>query len=177
MSDKLDIKASQIRCLILDLDGVLTDGFIYLDEKGQQSRRYHVHDGMGIKLLLNAGFEVALITGTAHKVISSRIKQLGIQHAYCSCVDKTPAFNSLLDKLGLAASEVAYIGDDIQDLAILKEVGLSIAVPNAVIEIKPYVDYVTQAPGGQGAVREIANWLLQVSNQTDSALAQYLSHA
>lgn len=173
MNTHLIEKARQIRCLICDLDGVLTDGYIYMNEKGEQSRRFHVHDGMGIKLLLHAGIEVALITTTQGEIISKRIEQLGIKYYFTGQKNKLKAYETLKSQLEISDLQCAYIGDDLPDLDILKQVNLSFTVKDGVPEIKGFVDAITQKPGGKGAVREVANLILHAQGRLDASLEHY----
>lgn len=144
-----------IKCLALDVDGVLTDGRTFYVEGTGWVRFYNIYDGHGIKLLHNAGIPVAFISGSDTLELRKRVELLKIQHAYLGSEHKLPAFEDLISKLGLQASEVAYVGDDVFDLPILERVGFAATVPHAIDEIKSKVHYVTQREGGQGAVREV----------------------
>lgn len=146
-----------VKLLILDVDGVLTDGTIALNSEGEWTRRFQVRDGVGIKSLMKKGYEVAVITGAKAKDVRERIKFLGIPHFYENIVDKSEVLPKLLDKLKLKAENCAYIGDDIFDIPILKEVAFSATVPNAIDEALETALYVTKRNGGAGAVREICD--------------------
>ena len=167
-------KAKKIKCLICDVDGVLTDGRIYLDNNGNELKGFNVQDGMGLKLLMAAGIEVAVITTSRNAVIDHRMQQLGIVHYSKGQVDKRQAFNELKQRFGFEYEEFAYIGDDLPDLAIIKQVGLGVAVANAISQIKEFASWVTQQPGGHGAVREVCDLILSAQNKQEEALSRYL---
>ena len=151
-----------IQLLILDVDGVLTDGKIYLAADGQEIKVFHTLDGNGIKMLLQAGIQVAIITGRDAPATATRVKQLGIQHYYAGVADKIKAFEDLLQKTQIAEKNCAYMGDDLPDLPVLRRVGLSAAPDNAHDSIKKEVALVTQRKGGEGAVRELCDRILSV---------------
>lgn len=176
MSDLLN-KAKKIKCLICDVDGVLTDGLLYLDNTGNEQKAFHVQDGMGLKLLMAANIQVAVITTSRNAVIDHRMKQLGIQHYFKGQVDKREAFKQLKSKLQLENDAFAYIGDDLPDLAIIQQVGLSVAVANAVKQVKQFAVMQTQQHGGRGAVREVCDLILDAQQLQEQALAQYLNTA
>jgi 3-deoxy-D-manno-octulosonate 8-phosphate phosphatase (KDO 8-P phosphatase) len=158
-----------IKCLILDVDGVLTNGVIWLTEQGMEFKAFHVHDGVGIKRLQNAGVTVAVISGRSSGSVTHRMAELQIQHVYQGCTDKLAVFYQLINKLGIKPTEVAYIGDDLPDLPVMQQVGLSIAVANACAEVKAAAHWRTEKRGGDGAVREACDRLL--AQLTAAALA------
>ncbi len=170
---KLSEIARNIKLLILDVDGVLTDGSIILDNDGNEFKVFNVRDGHGIKMLEKAGVKVAIITGRYSKVVERRAKELGIEEVYQRCHIKSVAFEYLIKKLGLKPEEVAYAGDDIVDIPIFKRVGLSIAVSDAVIEAKENAIMVTESRGGRGAVREICELLLKSKGLWDKIMGEY----
>lgn len=149
-----------IKCLILDVDGVLTDGTIWLTEEGKELKRFHIQDGLGIKRLQSAGITVAIISGRSSGGVTARMAELKVTHVYQGCSDKLIVFNKLINELGITPSEVAYIGDDLPDLPVMQVVGLSIAVANACPEVKACSHWVTEKNGGDGAVREACDRLL-----------------
>lgn len=167
-------KAKKIKCLICDVDGVLTDGSLYMDNHGNELKAFQVQDGVGLKLLMAADIAVAVITTSRHAIIDHRMKQLGIHHYFTGQVDKQNAFNTLKEKLQLSNEEFAYVGDDLPDRPIMQQVGLSFAVANAVKEIKEFADYETSNSGGRGAVREVTDIILAAQNKLEEALAKYL---
>ncbi len=152
--------ANQIKLLILDVDGVLTDGSITLDNKGNEYKSFHVRDGHGIKMLLGAGILVAFITGRESKVVERRARELGIKEVYQKCFNKVAAYCALTKKYSLSDKEVAYMGDDIVDVPVMKRVGMPVTVADAGKLVRKYSLFVTQNRGGRGAVREVADLIL-----------------
>ncbi len=175
MKKNIPHAAQQIKLLILDVDGVLTDGKIYVDPTQESLKAFHVQDGLGIKLLQKSGITVAIITGKESTMVAVRAKTLGIEHVYQNQPNKVAAFESLLEKLSLTPEQVAYVGDDIPDLYVMSKVGLSIAVANAQPIIAQYADLQTQLPGGHGAVREVANLLLNAQGKLASIHSHFLT--
>ncbi len=175
MNPSLIKKAQKIQCLISDVDGVLTDARIFIDNFGNELKGFNVQDGMGLKLLLAAGIEVAVITTSKNAVIDHRMQQLGIQHYYKGHINKEKAYLELQKKLNLPHDAFAYIGDDLPDLAIIQQVGLGVAVANALPLVKQSAAWHTKASGGHGAVRELCDWILLAQNKTEAALKAYLS--
>ena len=149
-----------MRLIAFDIDGVFTDGRFYLSDDGVESKAFNTQDGFGIRRLVDAGFEVAVISGRRSGAAAKRMAELGITHVVLGTDDKVAAFDELITSLGIDATECAYAGDDIPDLALLGKVGYSIAVANAVEEVRDFCDYTTMAPGGHGAVREICDLVL-----------------
>lgn len=168
-------KAKKIQCVICDVDGVLSDGLLHLDNHGNELKSFHVQDGMGLKLLMSAGITVAVITTARNAVVDHRMKQLGIVHYYKGQVDKREAYERLKETLNLQDEQCAYVGDDLPDLPLIRQVGLGVAVSNAVDLVKEYADWHTQRPGGRGGVREVCDLILQAQGKTDSALAAYFT--
>lgn len=164
---KLIERARRIRLLVLDVDGVMTDGSIILDDRGNEFKRFHVRDGHGIKMLGQAGIETAIITGRYSRVVERRAKELGISEVHQRCRQKTPAYERLLDKFGLTDGEIAYIGDDVVDIPLLKRAGLSVAVSDALDEAKEEALLITKNPGGRGAVREVTDLILRAKGLWD----------
>jgi 3-deoxy-D-manno-octulosonate 8-phosphate phosphatase (KDO 8-P phosphatase) len=158
-------KAARIRLLLLDVDGVLTDGGIIIDDRGAETKRFDVRDGLGITLLLRAGIEVGFITGRSSPVVIRRARELKVRIVYQGVQDKAAVYAKIRNKLHLEDEEIAYIGDDIVDLAILKKAGLGIAVKDGWPGLKRQVHHVTQAQGGRGAVREVAEMLLRAQGR------------
>jgi 3-deoxy-D-manno-octulosonate 8-phosphate phosphatase (KDO 8-P phosphatase) len=153
-------KAKKIKLLLLDVDGVLTDGRIILDNQGNELKAFHVRDGHGIKLAQRAGIVIGIITGRKAEVVNVRARELGIGEVHQGALEKIGVYEALLEKYGLGDDEAAFIGDDIVDVGILKRVGLAVTVADCDAAVKPYVDMITQAKGGRGAVREVVNLLL-----------------
>jgi 3-deoxy-D-manno-octulosonate 8-phosphate phosphatase (KDO 8-P phosphatase) len=153
--------AGKIRLLILDVDGVLTDGSIILDNGGNEYKAFHVRDGHGIKMLIHAGIRVAIITGRFSEVVERRARELGITDVHQKCMDKRAAYARLAEKYSLSDEEIAYMGDDIIDAPVMAMAGLPIAVGDADEEIKQYAFLVTDKRGGRGAVREVSDLILK----------------
>lgn len=173
-NSKLKEIAKNIKLLILDVDGVMTDGGIILDNGDNEFKVFNVRDGHGIKMLEKAGIHVAIITGRYSRVVERRAKELGIKEVYQRCHIKSVAFDHLIEKFGLKSEEVAYAGDDIVDIPIFKRVGLSIAVSDATEETRTAAMMVTKKAGGKGAVREICEFLLKSKGLWDSVIGEYL---
>ncbi len=154
-------KAANIRLLALDVDGVLTDGRLYFTEQGQELKAFHSKDGLGLKALMRYGIKVALITARTSPLLSHRAEQLGIEKVYQGCEDKLQAYEDLKRSLDLEDGAVAYVGDDWIDLPVLRRVGLSISVADGMPEVRQRVHHVTERAGGNGAVREVCQLLLE----------------
>lgn len=166
--------ASRIRLLILDVDGVLTDGGLQFDNRGEEYKTFNSLDGHGIRMLLDSAIEVAIITGRQSEIVGHRMNDLGVQHIYQGCRDKLAAYENLLQVIDLEPAQVAYVGDDLPDLAIMQRVGFAIAVNNAHTFVKQNCDWVTTLSGGRGAVREVTDFILQAQSLLDARQQQYL---
>ncbi|OFZ30381.1 MAG: hypothetical protein A2622_08195 [Bdellovibrionales bacterium RIFCSPHIGHO2_01_FULL_40_29] len=147
--------------LVLDVDGVLTDCRLWMDSNGEWKRIYSVRDGVGIKAIAAAGYKLAIITGAQASDVRARAKMLGFDFFYEGAMDKWPSFEQLQKDSGIAPSEMAYVGDDIFDIPLIEAVGFGATVPEAVDEVVDVAHYVTKRPGGNGAVREICNFILK----------------
>ncbi len=158
---------------MLDVDGVLTDGRIVLDNEGNEFKSFHVRDGHGIKMLVKAGVNVAVITGRYSKVVERRAMELGITEVFQRCHAKTVVLEHLIEKYRLSEKEVAYVGDDVVDIPVLKRVGMPVAVSDATDETKDYALLITRSRGGGGAVREICDFLLRAKGLWESATREY----
>ena len=154
-----------IRLIAFDIDGVFTDGRFYLSDDGVESKAFSTQDGYGIRCLIRAGIEVAVISGRTSGAVDRRMAELGVRHVVQGCKDKVGALESIASELGIATTECAYVGDDVPDIPLLDKVGFAIAVANAVDAVVERCDYTTTATGGSGAVREICDRL--VAAQTD----------
>jgi 3-deoxy-D-manno-octulosonate 8-phosphate phosphatase (KDO 8-P phosphatase) len=154
------IKAKKIKLVIFDVDGVLTDGMLSYGANGELFKQFNVKDGVGIKLLQQCGILVAVITAKDSSPLRLRMKDLSVEHFYPGCHDKLVAFAQLLTKLSFSCEQVAYVGDDVIDLAVMERVGLSIAVQDAHNFVKKQADYITTSKGGQGVAREVADLIL-----------------
>ncbi len=158
--DKVRKQAAGIALLVLDVDGVLTDGRLHFDAKGKEYKVFHVHDGYGIRRVLEAGVHIAIISGRKSVAVEKRAAELGIPHVHLGISDKLSVFNKLLTQLGIDAAAAAWVGDDVPDLACMRETGLAIAVANAHQDLDAVADWHTHNSGGLGAVREVCDLLL-----------------
>lgn len=154
-----------IRLVAFDVDGVFTDGRFYLSDAGIESKAFHTQDGYGIRTLLNVGIAVAVISGRKSEAVEKRMSELGVVHVIQGCRDKVAALDELVASLNISTADCAYVGDDIPDLPLLKHVGVSIAVANAVPALLKQCDHVTSAAGGFGAVREVCDLILGAQRQ------------
>ena len=169
----LNEKAKKIRLLLLDVDGVMTDGGIILDSSGGEIKAFNEKDGHGIKLLMRAGVEVGILSGRESPVVTRRAEELGISLVKQRSLNKAGTFREILEERSLKEEEVAYIGDDLTDLPVLRKAGLSAAVADAVEEVKKEADYVTTRPGGRGAVRELIELILKSQDKWDMVTERY----
>lgn len=158
-------KAARIKLLLLDVDGVLTDGRIIIDDRGVETKQFHVRDGQGLSLLIRAGIDVGFITGRVSKVVRHRAKELGVRLIYQGVADKRATYIEIKRKTKRSDAEIAYVGDDYIDLPVLREAGLSISVSDGWSGLFSVVDYVTEQKGGCGAVREVAELILKAQDQ------------
>jgi 3-deoxy-D-manno-octulosonate 8-phosphate phosphatase (KDO 8-P phosphatase) len=176
MSQSPELLAIPIKLLLLDVDGVLSDGRITYNSEQQELKSFHIHDGLGIKLLQSAGIQVGIITGRNSPMVERRAKELGITLLVQGREDKAVAMQSIQQQLGLASNEVAYMGDDLPDLAAILHAGLSIAPANAVAIVRQHADLVTTKLGGDGAVREACEFILAAKDLLDNIHHSYISH-
>ncbi|MDD4913858.1 MAG: 3-deoxy-manno-octulosonate-8-phosphatase KdsC [Methylococcales bacterium] len=163
-----------LKLLILDVDGVLTDGRLFFDNQGNEYKCFHARDGHGMKLLRQTGVEIAVISGRKSASVALRMQNLGIEHVYQGHENKRAAFDEILDNLQLNAGQVAHIGDDLLDLPIMSRVGFAIAVQDANFAVKKHAHWCTQTAGGFGAVREVCDLIMQVQGHFDTVLQSYL---
>ena len=162
LTDEILIRAQKVKLLLMDCDGVLTDGRLYYTESGEQMKVFNVRDGQGIVSWHKAGFQSGIVSGrNAKKILEARATELGMHYIKARSHDKAKDFLDILQDAKVTSDEVAYIGDDIGDICLLEKVGLPIAVADAVSEVLPYVVYKTEAKGGFGAVREVTDLLLR----------------
>lgn len=164
---------NDIRCLCLDCDGVLTDGRIYTHADGRSSRAFHVHDGFAIRCFQRTGGDVIILSGKDSPAVAARAEELGVSRVIQGSTDKLADLQAALADLSITLPEVAMIGDDLPDLPVLARCGFPIAVANAVPEVKAAARYVTQRPGGHGAVREAVEHLLRASGRWNGILEHY----
>ncbi|MCU7958409.1 MAG: 3-deoxy-manno-octulosonate-8-phosphatase KdsC [gamma proteobacterium symbiont of Bathyaustriella thionipta] len=166
-------KAKLIRMLIFDVDGVLTDGSLFLGDDGQEYKAFNSRDGHGMKMLQESGVDIAIITGRESKVVGMRMQSLGIRHVHQGADDKLAVFNELLGSIGLQHEQIAYVGDDVVDLPVMRKVGLAIAVQDAHPLVRQHSHWQTPSAGGRGAGREVCEMLMQAQGTLDKMLAQY----
>lgn len=175
MDPALRERAEKIRMLVLDVDGVLTDGRLYFDNAGNELKAFNTRDGLGLRVLQRCGIEVAVITGRTSNIVAQRMAQLDIEHVYQGRLDKLNAFTHLLEATGMSEEQVCYAGDDWVDLPVLLRAGLAITVADADEHVKEQVHWITQRKGGEGAVREICNLLLTAQGKEGDILDEILA--
>lgn len=163
-----------VKLLILDVDGVMTDGTIVYNDSGEETKVFDVRDGHGIKMLMRSGIETAIITSRKSAVVKHRAKDLGIRLCYQGAVEKTTAFDEILKLTPARPDEMAFIGDDLVDIPVLKRVGLAVAVADAVPEVIERAHYVAKRSGGRGAVREVVELILKTQGKWQDAIKRYL---
>lgn len=167
-------RAAQIKLLIFDVDGVLTDGRLGFGDDGQEYKFFHSRDGHGMRMLQDSGVEIGIITGRSSKVVEHRMANLGIQHVYQGKREKLPAFEELITKLGLRTEQVAYMGDDVMDLPIMRRVGLAVATNDAHPLVGRHAHWQAPHNGGQGAARDLCELIMEAQGTLDAALQLYL---
>ncbi len=173
MQDILE-KAARVKLVIFDVDGVLTDGSLFLGDDGQEYKAFHSQDGHGMVMLQSSGVRIAIITGRTSQVVATRMASLGISHLYQGQRDKRPAYAELKEKLGLTDADIAYVGDDVVDLPVMSQVGLAIAVQNAHAFTKQHAHWITPSAGGHGAAREVCELIMEAQGKLQEHLQTYL---
>ena len=173
MKDIFD-RAAQIKLVVFDVDGVLTDGSLFIGDDGQEYKAFHSRDGFGMKLLKESGVEIAVITARTSEVVKHRMENLGVEHVYQGRLEKLPAFEELVSKLGLSLEQTAYVGDDVVDLPVLRRAGLAIAVQDAHPLAKQHAHWQTPHGGGHGAARDVCELIMEAQNTLDTQLSKYL---
>jgi len=171
---EINERAARVRLIIFDVDGVLTDGSLYIDADGRELKAFNSRDGHGMKMLQDSGVEIGIITGRTASVVDYRMTSLGVKHVYQGQKDKLPAYLELIAKLGLAADQVAYVGDDVVDLPVMCRVGFAVTVPEAHALVCQHAHYQTTVAGGRGAAREVCELIMAAQGNLDGALQQYL---
>ncbi|WP_205849086.1 KdsC family phosphatase [Natronospirillum operosum] len=164
----------KIRLMVLDVDGVLTDGRLYYTDQGETLKAFHVHDGLGIKVAQANGIDIAVISARDSGPLVKRLDDLGVKHRYLGCKDKQQAFRELLQAVQVPAEEVAYVGDDVIDLGVMRQVGFPIAVNNAQGMVKAIARHRTQLNGGEGAVREAIDFILRQQMGLEKAYRNFM---
>jgi 3-deoxy-D-manno-octulosonate 8-phosphate phosphatase (KDO 8-P phosphatase) len=165
---------SGIKLLALDVDGVLTDGTLIINADGSESKFFNSLDGHGLRMWQRAGLKVALISGRVSVPTERRAEQLQIEYVFQDCHHKLPVIEKLAGQLGLSPQDIAYVGDDLTDMPVMRYAGFAVAVANAVDEVKQCADYVTTRPGGSGAVREVIEYILKKAGRWQELMQRYL---
>ena len=173
MKKSVKEKLKRIRMLMLDIDGVMTDGRIIMDDEGRELKNFNVREGHGLKVMQRYGIKVAIITGRQSNLVRHRAKEMDIKDVYQKVFNKKEVFEKILKKHKLSPDETAFIGDDIVDIPVLKRVGFSVAVADAVDVVKKQVDYITSHKGGKGAVREVCEMILKAQEKWPEIAARY----
>lgn len=165
--------AQAIALLILDVDGVLTDGSLFLMEDGREYKIFNARDGHGMVMLMQTGLDIGIISGRRSEAVRIRMEALGIRHLFQGCHDKLPVYQALRDQLGLADQRIAYVGDDLMDLPVMRRVGLAIAVQDAHPLVRQQAHWQTPSPGGRGAVREVCELIMEAQGTLARLLQNY----
>ena len=169
-TDKFQQALSEIKLIVFDIDGVFTDGRIWLDDQGNETKSFNVRDGHGIKLLLHYGVDVAVLSGRKSRAVDVRMQELGVDEIWQGHIDKRTAFDAIIQQKQLEKKEVAYAGDDIVDVQAMRLAGVSFAVADAHHWVQEHASLITKKPGGHGAVREICELILEAKGLLDTAL-------
>ncbi|MFC1523698.1 KdsC family phosphatase [Thermodesulfobacteriota bacterium] len=167
-------KAKPIKLLLLDVDGVLTDGTITYTHAGDEIKSFHTRDGLGLRLLQEAGVEVGIITARSSEAVTRRARDLSLKHVYQGCRNKIEAYNQIMDSLDISDEEVAYMGDDWLDLPLMTRVGFAATVADGAPEVKEISHFITKNPGGRGAVREVCDLIIEAREMHTTLLNNYL---
>ncbi|HWV38917.1 MAG TPA: HAD family hydrolase [Vulgatibacter sp.] len=175
ISEEVARRARAVRLLVLDVDGVLTDGSLYYGPQGEELKRFDVKDGHGIVLWRELGNPTAILTARSSAIVATRAAELGIRHVLQGQRDKGRGFDRLLEQAGVRAEEVAYIGDDINDVPVLRRAGFAATPADGVPEVREYVHYVCKAGGGRGAIREVCELLIRAQGRWDEATARFFA--
>jgi 3-deoxy-D-manno-octulosonate 8-phosphate phosphatase (KDO 8-P phosphatase) len=173
MTSEVQKRAARIKLLLMDCDGVLTDGRVWLFENGEEQKGFHTRDGLGIELLHRAGLRSGIISGRTSAAVQKRAEGLGMSFVIQGCEDKRRAFAETLEQAGVENLEVAYIGDDLNDIPLMLQSGLGVAVADAAPETREHAHYVTTTAGGFGAVREVVELILKAQGRWDESVARY----
>ena len=171
----IDARASRIKLLLMDCDGVLTDGRLWLMADGDEQKTFHARDGQGISLFHRAGLKTGIISGRTSSAVERRAQELKMSYVRQEAKDKINALDEILAEAGASANECAYIGDDVADIPVMRRVGLAAAVADAVLETKQAAHYVTELNGGHGAVREVTDLILKAQGKWDEVMRRFLT--
>jgi len=173
MTSEVQKRAARIKLLLMDCDGVLTDGRVWIFENGEEQKGFHTRDGLGIELLHRAGLRSGIISGRTSAAVQKRAQGLGMSFVIQGCEDKQKAFTEILDHALVDTLEVAFIGDDLNDIPLMRQSGLGVAVADAAPEAREHAHYITSAAGGFGAVREVVELILKAQGRWDELVARY----
>lgn len=168
-------QAQAIRLIAFDIDGIMTDGGLYLSDSGEEFKRFNSLDGHGLKMLKASGVELAIITGRTSRCVELRARNLGIAHLFQGVEDKLATMQALLTRLDIPAAAAAYMGDDVVDLPVMRRMALALTVPEAPQVVRDHAHYVARRSGGQGAVREVCELIMSAQGTLDAQLAPYLA--
>jgi 3-deoxy-D-manno-octulosonate 8-phosphate phosphatase (KDO 8-P phosphatase) len=172
--EDIQARAARIRLLVFDVDGVLTDGSLYMGDDGQQYKAFHSKDGHGMRMLQDSGVAIAVITGRTSQVVEHRMRELGVQHVFPGHREKLPAFQRLLGEVGVQPGATAFVGDDVVDLPVMRRAGFAIAVHDAHPLVQRHAHWVTPSAGGRGAAREVCELIMDAQGTLDRMLGRYL---
>ncbi len=175
MTDELSRRARQIRLALFDVDGVMTDGTLFISGSGESFKAFNILDGLGLKLLKSSGVTTGIITGRSSESVKARSSELAIDYLIQGTEDKLQAYADLRTQLGLEDSQVCYMGDDLPDLPVLRRCGLALSPPNAVAEVREQAHFVTRNSAGKGAVREVCELIMQAQGTWKSGIEVFLS--
>ena len=167
-------RAAKTELVIFDVDGVLTDGRLYVTDAGQEIKAFHSRDGHGMKMLQSSGVKIGIITGRTSNIVTHRMNELGIEHVFQGQKDKLPAFDQLISELSLTPEQVAYVGDDVVDLPVMRRVGFAVAVQDAHVMVKKHAHWQTPNCGGRGAARDVCELLMEARGTLDEIMSGYL---
>ncbi len=174
VDERLLAAAAQIKVVLFDVDGVLTDGSLYLDNEGQEYKAFHSRDGHGLKMLQRTGVEVGIITGRTSKVVEYRARDLGIKHVFQGCADKLVVYEALIKQLAFDARHVAFVGDDVVDLPIMLKVGFAVAPRDAHHLVVKHAHWITPSPGGRGVARELCELIMVAQGTYAREMDRYM---
>jgi 3-deoxy-D-manno-octulosonate 8-phosphate phosphatase (KDO 8-P phosphatase) len=174
-ASEIQERAARVKLLLMDCDGVLTDGRIWVLEEGGDQKAFHTRDGLGIELLHRAGLKSGIISGRTSSAVERRARGLGMSYVWQGREDKQKAFADTLAQAGVTNAEVAFVGDDLNDIPLMLQSGLGVAVADAALETREHAHYVTSASGGQGAIREVVELILKSQGRWDDLVKQYLA--
>lgn len=173
MTAQLSLRARDIRLALFDVDGVMTDGTLFIAQNGESYKPFNIHDGLGLKLLKSSGVATGIITGRQSAAVEARARELAIDHLIQGADNKLPAYEKLREKLGLKDAQISYMGDDLPDLPVLRRCGLAISPPEALQQVRDLAHFVTNAGAGKGAVREACQLIMQAQGTWEAAIGAF----